>query len=174
MSGALARDETDDANSTFLGFGDDGKRLVKEDEVGATLRSPEGDNGWDWIAWTNEHLGNSSETNLGACVVACNGGAWEYRPCHLKIVNAQTFSADDHPIHSFETSGKWGVTSPYLRKVGKSTEDAGSKVDTEQLRIAGGFEFFAESLALVSDGNGEIEIQSGLIEHETPDLKEWT
>ncbi|KAF9229005.1 hypothetical protein BS17DRAFT_679768, partial [Gyrodon lividus] len=53
---ALARDESDNASSTFLVLGDDGERVVEKDDIGATLRGTEGDHGWHLVGGTNEHL----------------------------------------------------------------------------------------------------------------------
>ncbi|KAL4063197.1 hypothetical protein J3A83DRAFT_4107047, partial [Scleroderma citrinum] len=66
VGSALAGHEANNSSSAFLGLGNDTKGFVEENKVGATLRSTEGNGRRDLVGRTNEHLGDTSETNFGA------------------------------------------------------------------------------------------------------------
>jgi hypothetical protein len=64
-------------------------------------------------------------------------------------------------------------TELHLDIVDEGTEDRGGKVGPEELSVGLVLELSAEGSTLIGDGEGLIQVKSGLVEHETTDLEEW-
>jgi hypothetical protein len=86
-----------------------------------------------------------------------------------EVLNAERLSTNDHPVETVE--GVFG-TELHLDIVNEGTKDGGGEMGSEELSVGLVLEFGAEGSTLIGDREGLIQVESGLIEHETTDLEE--
>ena len=168
VGGGRVGDDTNDAGSASS-FRDNVHVVVEDNKVLATLGGIEVDELGNRLLRANEHLADTGESNLGAGIIASEGGLGEDLLGQLEVVNAEGLSTDDHPVEAIE-----GVLGTELHSdvVNEGTEDRGGEVGPEKLGAGLVFELSAEGSALIGDRNGLVQVEGGLVEHETTNLEE--
>lgn len=169
LSGGGVGNDADYAGSTS-GLGDDVHVVIEDNKILTTLGGVEVDKLGNWLLRADEHLTDTGKPNLRAGVVAGERGLGEDFLGQLEVINAERLSTNDHPIETIK-GVPWAEL--HLDVVKEGTEDGGSEVGSQELSVSLVLELSAEGSALIGNGESPIQIESGLVEHETTDLEEW-